>query len=118
MEQVTLGDIYGLLAFVAGFIGSATAIGAFVMKKIRKNLEVALEPTNKKIDTLSSRLSDVDLSNCKNYLVQSITSLQAGQTMDSVALQRFWENYDHYTQLGGNSYVHEAVERLKKEGKL
>ena len=30
--------------------------------------------------------------------------------------QRFWEEYEHYISAGGNSYIKEWVDRLKKKG--
>lgn len=118
MESITLGDISNVLVFIAGILASGGSIAVFFSKRFGKIIADQLKPTNDKIDTLQSSISEVDMSNCKNYLVQTISTLEAGRTVDKVALERFWENYDHYIELGGNSYIHTAVERLKKEGKL
>ena len=118
MESITLGDISNVLVFIAGIHASGGSIAVFFSKRFGKMMAYQLKPTNDKIDTLQSSISEVDMSNCKNYLVQIISILEAGGTVDKVALERFWENYDHYIELGGNSYIHTAVERLKKEGKL
>ena len=118
MESITLGDISNVLVFIAGILGAGGSITLFFSKRFGKIIADQLKPTNDKIDTLQSSISEVDMANCKNYLVQTISTLEAGREMDKVALERFWENYDHYIELGGNSYIHTAVERLKKEGKL
>lgn len=118
MENITLGEISNVLVFIAGILASGGSIAVFFSKRFGKIISDQLKPTNDKIDTLQSSISEVDMSNCKNYLVQIISILEAGGTVDKVALERFWENYDHYIELGGNSYIHTAVERLKKEGKL
>lgn len=118
MESITLGDISNVLVFIAGILGAGGSITLFFSKRFGKIIAAQLKPTNNKIDTLQSSISEVDMANCKNYLVQIISILEAGGTVDKVALERFWENYDHYIELGGNSYIHTAVERLKKEGKL
>lgn len=118
MESLTLGDVSGALAFIAGILASGGAISVFVSKRFGKVIEDSLRPTNKKIDEISKTVSDVDMANCKNYLVQALSDLESGSKLDKVALERFWENYDHYTALGGNSYIHTAVEKLKREGKL
>lgn len=118
MENITLGEISNVLVFIAGILASGGSIAVFFSKRFGKIMADQLKPTNDKIDTLQSSISEVDMSNCKNYLVQIISILEAGGTVDKVALERFWENYDHYTEMGGNSYIHTAVERLKKEGKL
>ena len=119
MESWTLGDISNVLGFVAGIIGSAGAIVVFFQRRFRKIIDAALKPTNDKIDNLSKQVKQVDIDNCKNYLQQAISALDAGEVMDSVAEQRFYENYDHYTKdLHLNSWVHKEVARLEKENKL
>lgn len=118
MEALTLGEISNVLLFVAGILGAGGSIAVFFSKRFGKMMAEQLRPTNEKLDSLQSSISEVDMANCKNYLVQTISTLEAGREVDKVALERFWENYDHYTKLGGNSYIHTAVERLKKEGKL
>lgn len=118
MESITLGDISNVLVFIASILGAGGSITLFLSKRFGKIMAEQLKPTNDKIDTLQSSISEVDMSNCKNYLVQTISTLEDGREIDKVALERFWENYDHYTEMGGNSYIHTAVERLKKEGKL
>lgn len=118
MEAITLGEISNVLVFIAGILGAGGSIALFFGKRFGKVMAEQLKPTNDKIDSLQASISEVDMANCKNYLVQTISTLEAGRTVDKVALERFWENYDHYTEMGGNSYIHTAVERLKKEGKL
>lgn len=118
MENVTVGGISDGLVLIAGILGSGGLIIGFLSKYLRKIIKEMLNPIEKKMDDVSSTVSQVDMDNCKNYLVQTISTLEAGRTVDKVALERFWENYDHYTKLGGNSYIHTAVEKLKKEGKL
>lgn len=118
MEAITLGEISNVLLFVAGILGAGGSIAVFFSKRFGKMMAEQLRPTNEKLDSLQSSISEVDMANCKNYLVQTISTLEAGREVDKVALERFWENYDHYTEMGGNSYIHTAVERLKKEGKL
>lgn len=118
MESITLGDISGVMTFVASFLASGGAIWLFLRKQLGKTIETSLQPTNKRIEELSSHIEEVDLANCKNYLVQAISDIESGIDLDPVAKERFFENYDHYTHLGGNSYVKSAVEKLEKEGKI
>lgn len=119
MENLTLGDIANVLAFIAGVLASGGSISLFLSKRIRKMMDEALKPTNSKIDSLALKVEQVDTDNCKNYLQQTISTLDAGEKLDSVAVQRFYENYDHYTQdLKLNSWVHREVVRLEQEGKL
>lgn len=119
MEGITLGDIYGVLTFILGFIGAVTGICVFFSKQLSKALNKSLEPTNQKIDDLSKSIKQVDIDNTKNYLQQALTAVENGQKLEGVARERFFENYDHYTNdLHMNSWVHAEKERLEKEGKL
>lgn len=73
---------------------------------------------NAKKEDLEKSINQVQLDNCKNYLVQAIAKIEAGGKLSPVEIERYFENYDRYILLGGNSYIHSETERLKKEGKL
>lgn len=119
MENVTLGTIANILIFLAGVITSGGVIVGFMSKRFRKMIQAELKPLDSKMDKLSAQVKQVDIDNCKNYLQQAISSLDAGNKMDNAARERFYENYDHYTEdLHLNSWVHKEKERLEKEGKL
>lgn len=72
---------------------------------------------NVKKSDLIEQINEVQLDNCKNYLVQQISSADRRE-LSQAEKERYWENYDKYIKLGGNSYIHSETERLKKEGKL
>lgn len=77
--------------------------------------------TNRRVrkqDEIISKIEKVELANGKNYLVQALAKIECGQELTPVEKERFWENYDRYVELGGNSYIHSTTERFKKEGKL
>ena len=118
MESITLGEIAGILAFIAGIITAGGVIAGFMSKRFGKVMSEQLKPLNDKMDLLADSVDEVSMANCKNFLVSRISELEAGKKLDKVVEERFWENYDHYTKLGGNSYIHTAVEKLKKENKL
>lgn len=71
---------------------------------------------NVKKKDLDEKIDEVQMDNCKNYLVQMIAKADSGQKLSSVEKERYYENYDTYIKLGGNSYIHTETERLKKEG--
>lgn len=117
MENITIGQISVFIAFIV-----ALATGAkYILTDMKKILDKALEPTNKKIDTLDDKLTKEirksDMNATKNYLVSSLHDIKE-QGLDDISKQRFFEQYEHYIALGGNSYIKNEVERLKKEGKL
>jgi hypothetical protein len=119
MESITLGDISNVLIFIAGIFTAGGTIAGFMSKRFGKMMKEELKPLNSKIDDLSVQVAQVDIDNTKNYLQQAISSIDAGEKLDGAARERFYENYDHYTNdLNLNSWVHKEVERLEKEGKL
>ena len=96
-----------IVAIITGIVTITIGVLNFITNK-----------KNVKKDDLIKVIQNVEKENCKNYLVQSIAKLESGQQLTPVEKERYWENYDRYTELGGNSYVHTATERLKEEGKL
>jgi len=112
MEEITLGQISNLMVWVIGFGGSTLAI----ITAIKKAVASAFKPVNAKID-------NVDMNATKNFLVRCIADMDRHE-IDAVTKMRFYEQYEHYSKpkseggLGGNSYIKDEVERLKKEGKL
>jgi len=88
----------------ASFITAITVICTFIKKVIIKGFE----PIYKKIDEL-------DINQCKNYLVTFLKSKEKGEKIDEVEEQRAYEVYDHYIKdLKGNSYIHDKWEKLMK----
>ena len=106
MDNITLGQISNLMVWVLGFGGSTIAI----ITAIKKAVASAFKPINSKID-------NVDMNSTKNFLVRCIADMERHE-IDQVTKMRFYEQFEHYQKLGGNSYITSEVERLKKEGKL
>jgi len=119
MESITLGDISNVLIFIAGILTAGGSIAGFMSRRFGKVMKEELKPLNDKIDGLANQVNQVDIDNTKNYLQQTISAVSEGAKLDTAARERFYENYDHYTNdLNLNSWVHKEVERLEKEGKL
>ena len=117
MENITLGQISVAIAFFVALVGGVK----YILTDMKKITERALKPTNDKIDKMSESLKKEiqksDLNATKNYLVSTLHDIN-NETINEVSKQRFFEQYEHYESLGGNSYIHNEVERLRKEGKL
>lgn len=97
-------EVLKCIGLIAGAIGSITIICKFLQNVINKGFS----PIYKKIDEL-------DESQCKNYLVTFLKSVEKGEKMDEVEIQRAYEVYDHYTNdLKKNSYIHDKWEKLMK----
>ena len=123
MENLTIGQFVGIItAILAGVVAFVKGI-EYLLHKVghgaTKWLQKGLAPTNEKIDALNAKIDDVDLSQCKNFLVRFLADVEQGNAIDEVEKERFYETYRHYTEdLHKNTYIHDKVEKLKKENKL
>lgn len=118
MENWTVGQIIGTITLIAGAI---TAVGVITKKAgsgITKWLQIQLAPINTKLIELSDKTTEADKNRAMDFIVRFLADVEQGATIDEEEKKRFWENYDLYIGLGGNSYIHSKVERLKSEGKL
>lgn len=130
IESITIGDISNVLVFLAGVLSSCGVIASFMSKHIRRIMDKemgavkkciydSIAPLDEKIEVLADRVRQVDVNTTKNYLQRAITAIDNGEKLDLAAKERFYENYDHYTNdLKLNSWVRKEVERLEKENKL
>lgn len=118
MENITLGQISNWITLVIGLGVGIVTIYRSLKKLILKTLENEFADINKKLDDLGDRLNTVDVETCKNFLVARLAELDKGQIMDEVEIERFYEQYDHYKEKGGNSYIKRKVDAMEAEGKL
>lgn len=101
-------QIINWVILIGSFITAITAICTFLKKVINKAINKGFAPIYQKID-------DLDTNQCKNYLVTFLKSVEKGETMDDVEIQRAYEVYDHYIKdLKGNSYIHDKWQKLMK----
>ena len=113
MENITIGQISTFLGILAGIITSGSIIIVFIQKSLEKVLKNELKP-------ISSQIKDLDVSQCKNFLVRFLADVEQGNELDKVELERAYEIYDHYiNDLKQNSYIHNRWESLldKMKGK-
>lgn len=120
IEQITLGQAAGVLAFILALIAGVQSLKKSIKGWLNAALKEQFDAVNKRFDDIDSkqsemlkRLDSVDIENCKNYLVTFLAEAARGEMKDETELQRFWEEYEHYQKLGGNSYIRNKVEELK-----
>lgn len=119
MENVTLGWLNNNIAFIVTLVGGLWAVYTAIKKAFNKGLEPIVKQINTVETNLKSELKKIDMNSTKNFLVARINEIEQGQKLDQVSLERFWEEYEHYTKdLGGNSYIVKRVEALQKKKKL
>lgn len=102
--HISLEQIGIFLTFLVSFISSIE----FLYKKLRGQVNKTLDPINKNIKQL-------DISQCKNFLVSFLSDVESGEVIDELRKQRAYEIYDHYiNDLNQNSYIHKRWEKLMK----
>lgn len=118
MDSITLGQIAVGLAFILALISGIASL----KKSIKTWIEAAMKERFDSIDRsqkeILKRLGDVDLENCKNYLITFLSEIARGENKDEIEIKRFWEEYSHYVENGGNSYIKHKVEELNGKGIL
>lgn len=117
-ESITIGQIAVSAAFIAGLIGACGTIYHFIKKALNKLFKDQTKAFNDRLDTLEERVDRNNLESCKNYLVYFLSDVDHGEEIDDIQLERFYEEFEHYSKAGGNSYIKHKVEKLKAEGKL
>lgn len=118
MEQITFGWICAGLALLVGFIKGVKYLKKSIKEWITDLLKEPFENLDKKLATLQERVDEVDMGTCKNFLVARLAEVEKGNHLDEIERERFWEQYEHYHKIGGNSYIQRKVEELKAEGKI
>lgn len=116
MENLTFSDVSTALTVLVGFIGSV----GYLRTKMKKWIKSAFDDSdlNKELKEVSDRLCKVDMESCKNYLVVTISGIEKGHHLCDIEHERFWEQYEHYQKIGGNSYISRKVEQLKEEDRI
>lgn len=111
MEQITLGQVSAAVLFLTAIIGGIILLVKWIRGIIVKVMQDELGP-------IKDQLQTVDLENCKNYLVTYLADAEKGVYKDPIEQERFYEEFEHYKKIGGNSYIQNKTETLIAAGKL
>ena len=119
MDKITIGEVAAAVALLIALIGGGIKIKQWIQEGIRATLKDELGALKKDIESLQTELRKEDKEKTKNYLVACIADIERGQEWTAVQRQRFYEQYDHYTNdLEGNTYIKTAVEQYEREHKI
>jgi hypothetical protein len=119
LEDITLGQISMAVVFIVGLYGGVKYLKKEIKDFLNKLLDSKLLPLNKKLDDMQNAITDLDVQATKNFLVRYLADIEREDVIFDTERERFWEEYDHYTdELGKNSFIKEWVNKLKSEGKL
>lgn len=118
MDGWTIGAIVAGIGVILTLISGLKKLDENLKGYVRSAMKEETEDLKKDISGIKAQLTKVDLESCKNYLVAQIAAVDRGEKMSDTQAERFWEQYGHYKDTGGNSYIKHKVETLQKEGKL
>ncbi len=118
MESLTLGGIAAALAFVVALGGSIVAIVRAIRKILQNLFQEQTVQINQRLDEQEKSIKKIDEENCKNFLVQILSSAERGDSLTEMEKIRLSEQFEHYTAGGGNSYIKDWKAKLKEAGKL
>ena len=107
MENITLGQVATALAFLVGIISSIKYLFNLFSKRVDKIL-----------NPLVLRIDELEMQSIKTDLTNFISDLEHEVPKSQIQKLNAHELYDKYTDLGGNSYIHEHWEQLHKKGKI
>ena len=119
IQDLTLEQISVAILFIVGLIGGVKYLRKEIREALDKLLDEKLSGINTKLDKMQDSITELDTQTTKNFLVRYLADIEREDVIFDTERQRFWEEYDHYTEeLGKNSFIKEWVSRLNREGKL
>ena len=118
MEQITIGQIGIAVATIVALISGIRYLVKAIQKWLTKLLDAQFQEIRDKMDNLQKQMAEVDMESCKNYLVEFLANVEKGSIIDEIQKERFWEQFEHYSSIGGNSYIQNKIDELKSKNYL
>ena len=118
MENITLGQIAAAIGIIGILIGGYKALQKNIREGLQKIVSDLLKPITDSINQINVRLDKVDMESTKNFLGRCLSDVEKGEKMTETETERFWEQYEHYTSAGGNTYIKNKVEDLRDKGRI
>lgn len=97
---------------------SIQAVQARKKDNIDNKLTAMSSNFDKKLNKLSKNLNEEKLDRAKADLIGLMSRIRNGYVPTTEEKMILFETKEKYNSLGGNTYVDEMFENLKKEGKL
>lgn len=117
MEKITIEQIGVGIAFLVALISGVSFLNTKLKEWITNQLKDNFDGVNQHIDDLEKKITNVDMEQTKSFLVRCIGDIEDGGISET-ELQRFYEQYEHYLAMDGNTYIRHKVEQLEAEGKI
>ena len=122
MDGIIIAIISGLCVAVPNIIATLTTNKKEKLQNLENNIksnlnkmETSLKADNTKI---RNQLKEETLNRCKVDLINAMSRVQNGYDPTEEERRILIEEKEQYNKLGGNSYVDDMFDRLKKEGRL
>ena len=118
MGNWTVEQIATTIALLVAIITGVTYLTKQIKQWIEKLLDSKFKALDTRMNSIEAKVDKIDMETCKNFLVRFLADVENGTLILDAEKQRFWEEYEHYISAGGNSYVKEWVDKLRKKGYL
>lgn len=115
IDQIKVADVVTFVIGVVTFLKAVEYLAKDFYGKISNSIMENTEPINRRLDKIETNINKIDKEQCKSFLTQY---LNTDRDLKETEKQRIYEVYQHYRELGGNSYIKEEFERMQDEGKL
>lgn len=102
-------------AILVALISTMGVIATTVIQSIQANKKDSIESQLTKIQLA---LEGEKLDRCKTDLIVIMSRIHNGYTPTNEEIRILYETKEKYNKLGGDSYVDDMFEKLKKEGKI
>ena len=122
MEELATALITGLCVAVPNLVATVSGNKKNNLKTVKDDIQKSIKNTETSIksDIMKVRnyLNEEILDRCKVDLINSMSRVQNGYSLTEEERRILIEEKSKYNKLGGDSYVDDMFDRLKKEGKL
>lgn len=122
MEHIIIALISGLCVAIPNLVATISSNKKNNVKEIKDDIQKSIKSTENiiKADIMKVRksLSEETLNRCKVDLINVMSRIQNGAEITEEERRILIEEKEQYNKLGGDSYVDDMFDRLKKEGRL
>ena len=115
IEQIKVADVVTFVIGVVTFLKAVEYIAKDFYDKISNSITENTKPISIRLDVIEAQMTKIDKEQCKSFLTQT---LNADHELSETEKQRIYEVYQHYRELGGNSYIKEEFEKMQDKGKI
>lgn len=122
MEHIIIALISGLCVAIPNLVATISSNKKNNINGMKEDIQKSIKSTEGiiKADIMKVRksLSEETLNRCKVDLINVMSRIQNGAEITEEERRILIEEKEQYNKLGGDSYVDDMFDRLKKEGKL